>query len=75
VGRAGWGSPAAGWPGPLNEIWIGARRLRYEVPLVTLNAAGFTDLTEHYGLVLLAVGGVPRWGGLPLLVVTAARIL
>src|SRR5262249_32099702 len=30
----------------------GAPCLRYEVPLVTLNAADFTDLAEHHGLVL-----------------------
>jgi toxin FitB len=54
VGRVGRGSPAAGRPRPQNETWIAARCLLYEVPLVTLNAAGFTDLTEHHGLVLLA---------------------
>jgi hypothetical protein len=54
VGRAGRGSPAAGRPRRQNEAWIAARCLGYEVPLVTLNAAGFTDLTEHHGLVLPA---------------------
>jgi hypothetical protein len=56
VGQVGRGSPAAGRPRPQNEIWIPVRCLRYEVPLVTLNAADLTDWIEHDGLVLLAEG-------------------
>jgi hypothetical protein len=43
-----------GRPRPQNETWVAVRCLRDEVPLVTLNAVGFTDLTERHGLVLPA---------------------
>jgi toxin FitB len=34
-------------------MWIAACCLRYQVPLVTLNTAGFVDFAEHNGLTLL----------------------
>jgi hypothetical protein len=33
--------------------WIAACCLRYQVPLVALDPAGFGDFAEHHGLVLL----------------------
>jgi toxin FitB len=53
VGRVGRGSPAAGRPRPQNDTWIAACCLRYQVPLVTLNTADFTDFATRHGLVLL----------------------
>jgi toxin FitB len=38
---------------PQNDMWIAACCLRYQVPLVTLNTADFSDFAEHHGLVLL----------------------
>jgi toxin FitB len=38
---------------PHNDMWIAACCLRYQVPLVTLNTAGFVDFAEHNGLTLL----------------------
>ncbi len=38
---------------PQNDTWIAACCLRYQVPLVTLNAADFADFAEYHGLVLL----------------------
>jgi predicted nucleic acid-binding protein len=51
-----WGALAGaaqlrGRPRPQNDTWIAACWLRYQIPLVTLNTAGFSDFAEH-GLVL-----------------------
>jgi hypothetical protein len=52
-----WGALAGaaqlrGRPRPQNDTWIAACCLRYQVPLVTLNTADFSDFAAH-GLVLL----------------------
>jgi len=54
-----WGELAGaaqlrGRPPPQNDTWIAACCLRYQVPLVTLNTADFTDFATRHGLVLLA---------------------
>ena len=36
----------------MNDTWIAACCLRYQIPLVTLNTADFSDFAAH-GLVLL----------------------
>jgi predicted nucleic acid-binding protein len=51
-----WGALAGaaqlrGRPRPQNDTWIAACCLRYQVPLVTLNTADFSDFAAH-GLVL-----------------------
>lgn len=53
-----WGELAGaaqlrGRPRPQNDTWIAACCLRYQVPLVTLNTADFTDFAVGHGLVLL----------------------
>jgi len=52
-----WGALAGaaqlrGRPRPQNDTWIAACCLRYQIPLVTLNTADFSDFAAH-GLVLL----------------------
>ena len=42
-----------GRPRPQNDTWIAACCLRYQVPLVTLNTADFSDFTTRHGLMLL----------------------
>ena len=54
MGCAGGSRPAAGAARPQNDTWIAACCLRYQVPLVTLNTADFTDFAARHGLVLLA---------------------
>lgn len=54
-----WGELAGaaqlrGRPRPQNDTWIAACCLRYQLPLVTLNTADFTDFAARHGLVLLA---------------------
>lgn len=53
-----WGELAGaaqlrGRPRPQNDTWIAACCLRYQVPLVTLNTADFSDFASGHGLVLL----------------------
>jgi predicted nucleic acid-binding protein len=48
------GPPSCGgrrWP--QNDTWIATCCLRYQVPLVTFNAADFNDFAARHGLVLL----------------------
>ena len=52
-----WGALAGaaqlrGRPRPQNDTWIAACCLRYQIPLMTLNTADFSDFAEH-GPVLL----------------------
>jgi predicted nucleic acid-binding protein len=54
-----WGELSAaatqrGRPCPVNDTWIGACCLAYDLPLATLNLKDFTDFAEHHGLALLA---------------------
>jgi toxin FitB len=42
-----------GRPRPQNDTWIAACRVRYQVPLVTLNTADFSDFATRHGLLLL----------------------
>lgn len=57
-----WGELAGaaqlrGRPKPQNDMWIAACCLRYQVPLMTLNTADFSDFAEHHSLVLLGEQG------------------
>lgn len=45
-----------GRPRPVNDTWIAASCLRYELPLVTINTRDFTDFVEHEGLGQLGRG-------------------
>jgi predicted nucleic acid-binding protein len=54
-----WGELSAaatqrGRPRPVNDTWIAACCLAYDLPLATLNLKDFTDFAEHHGLALLA---------------------
>lgn len=53
-----WGKLSAaatrrGRPRPVNDMWIAACCLAYQVPLATLNLKDYQDFTEHHGLRLL----------------------
>jgi predicted nucleic acid-binding protein len=55
---ATWGrlSAAAMWrgrPRPVNDMWIAACCLTYDVPLATLNLKDYEDFKEHHGLRIL----------------------
>jgi predicted nucleic acid-binding protein len=61
VGRK-WGEITAyaqrrGRPRPINDSWIAACCLTYELPLATLNATDFEDYAEHEGLRLITPFG------------------
>jgi predicted nucleic acid-binding protein len=58
VGRK-WGEITAyadrrGRPRPINDSWIAACCLAYDLPLATLNKQDFADYAEYEGLRLLA---------------------
>lgn len=38
---------------PVNDMWIVACCLAYEVPLATLNLKNYEDFKEHHGLRIL----------------------
>jgi predicted nucleic acid-binding protein len=53
-----WGDLSAaatqrGRPRPVNDTWVAACCLAYNVPLATLNIADFEDFEKHHGLVLI----------------------
>jgi predicted nucleic acid-binding protein len=53
-----WGRLSAaaiqrGRPRPVNDMWVAACCLAYEVPLVTLNIKDYEDFKEHHGLRIL----------------------
>jgi predicted nucleic acid-binding protein len=53
-----WGRLSAagfqrGRPRPVNDMWIAACCLTYEVPLATLNLKDFEDFKQHHGLRIL----------------------
>ncbi len=55
---AAWGRISAaavqrGRPRPINDTWVAACCLVYELPLATLNVKDFADFVEHEGLVLI----------------------
>lgn len=50
-----WGRLSAaairrGRPRPVNDMWVAACCLAYEVPLATLNLKDYEDFKEHHGL-------------------------
>lgn len=54
-----WGRTSAegrrrGLPQPVNDSWIAAACLAYDVPLATLNVKDFSYFTEHEGLQLIS---------------------
>jgi toxin FitB len=60
VGRK-WGEITAyaqrrGRPRPINDSWIAACCLTYDLPLATLNTTDFEDYAEHEGLRLMTLG-------------------
>lgn len=53
-----WGELSAaavqrGRPRPVNDTWVAACCLAYQLPLATLNLKDFKDFAEHHGLRLL----------------------
>ena len=42
-----------GRPRPVNDTWVAACCLAYQLPLATLNLKDFRDFAEHHGLRLL----------------------
>lgn len=55
---AAWGQISAaaiqrGRPRPINDTWIAACSLVYDLPLATLNVKDFADFVEHEGLTLV----------------------
>ena len=57
---ATWGKLSAagalrGRPRPVNDMWIAACALTYDLPLATLNVKDYVDFKEHHGLRLLGV--------------------
>jgi hypothetical protein len=59
-----WGELAGqaqlrGRPRLQSHTWIAACCLRYQVPLMALDPAGFCDFAKHHGLVLLSGGMLP----------------
>jgi predicted nucleic acid-binding protein len=55
---AAWGCISAaairrGRPRPVNDTWIAACCLVYDLPLATLNVKDFIDFVEHEGLTLI----------------------
>jgi predicted nucleic acid-binding protein len=58
-----WGNLSAtanqrGRPRPVNDTWIAACCLAYDLPLATLNLKDFKDFAEHHGLRLLQADGL-----------------
>ena len=54
-----WGGLSAratqrGRPRPVNDTWVAACCLAYDLPLATLNIKDFADFAEHDGLALIA---------------------
>ena len=54
-----WGEIVAyadrrGRPRPVNDSWIAACCLAYDLPLATLNVADFADFVEHEGLRIIS---------------------
>jgi predicted nucleic acid-binding protein len=55
-----WGELSAaatqrGRPRPVNDTWVAACCLAYDLPLATLNIKDFADFAEHDGLFLIKV--------------------
>jgi predicted nucleic acid-binding protein len=53
-----WGEISAyavkrGRPRPINDTWIAACCLTFDLPLATLNLGDFQDFVDHEGLVLI----------------------
>ncbi len=42
-----------GRPRPVNDTWIAACCLAFDLPLATMNVSDFQDFVEHEGLVLI----------------------
>jgi predicted nucleic acid-binding protein len=45
--------PLTGRPRPVNDTWVAACCLAYDLPLATLNVKDFADFAEHDGLELI----------------------
>jgi predicted nucleic acid-binding protein len=52
-GRLSAAAVRRGRPRPVNDMWVAACCLAYEVPLATLNLKDYEDFKEHHGLRIL----------------------
>ena len=52
-GRLSAAAVRRGRPRPVNDMWIAACCLAYEVPLATLNLKDYEDFKENHGLHIL----------------------
>lgn len=52
-GEMSAGATQRGRPRPVNDTWIAACCLAYDLPLATLNLKDFTDFADHDGLKLI----------------------
>ena len=49
-GRLSAAAARRGRPRPVNDMWVAACSLTYEVPLATLNLKDYADFAEYHGL-------------------------
>lgn len=54
-GRLSAASVQRGRPRPINDMWIAACCLTYDLPLATLNLKDYEDFKTHHGLRILGV--------------------
>ncbi|WP_131769972.1 type II toxin-antitoxin system VapC family toxin [Candidatus Protofrankia californiensis] len=52
-GKLSAGATRAGQPRPVNDMWIAACCLTYNLPLATLNLKDYTYFRDHHGLRIL----------------------
>jgi len=52
-GRLSAAATQRGRPRPINDMWIAACCLTYDLPLATLNFKDYEDFTQHHGLRIL----------------------
>ena len=54
-GRLSAAAALRGRPRPVNDMWVAACCLTYDLPLATLNLKDYEDFRTHHGLRILGV--------------------
>ena len=54
-GRLSAAATLRGRPRPVNDMWVAACCLTYDLPLSTLNLKDYEDFRTHHGLRILGV--------------------
>jgi predicted nucleic acid-binding protein len=54
-GRLSAAAALRGRPRPVNDMWVAACCLTYDLPLATLNLKDYEDFRAHHGLRILGV--------------------